>query len=191
MKKFDFRKTFINGLFLALPVLAILYLGFRILLIIEKMIAPFAEKVGVQHLFGELTLTVFALVFLLILFFFLGVLLHINVLRNLNTQVESIAYKLVPQLYKLKSLTTDGDENAFRSGWKPVLLQEDDGWVPAYITEENEKWISVFLPESPDGSSGPIKMLKSETALYKTIDGLKLHAIIHQYGKGMIELDSQ
>lgn len=88
-------------------------------------------------------------------------------------------------------MTTDGDENAFRSGWKPGLLQEGDGWVPAYITKENEKWISVFLPESPDGKNGAVKMLDSGTASYKVIEGIKLHAIIHQYGKGMIELDSK
>lgn len=191
MKQFDFRQTFINGLFLALPVLAILYLGFMVVQVIEKVIAPIAGKIGVQHLMGEITLTIFALVILIILFFILGLLLHVNILRGLNIQVESIAYKLVPQLYELKALTTDDDKASPTSGWKPVLLLEGEGWVPAYITEENEKWISVFLPESPDGKNGTVKILESGTARYKAIEGMRLLAIIHHYGKGMIDLKTE
>lgn len=186
MKKINFKQTFINGLFLALPLLAIFYIGIKIVRIIEEIISPLAQKIGIQHLLGELTLTVFALVILLIFFLILGVLLHMNLLRELNKQLESVAYKLIPRLYKVKALTSENGEQTFSKGWKPILLKDDESWVPAYITEENETWVIVYIPDAPDGISGAIKMLDASGAIYKPIDGFKLHGILHGFGKGMI-----
>ena len=187
MKKFNFKQTFINGLFLALPLLTIFYIGIKIVAIVEKLIAPLAHKFDIQHLLGELTLTFFALIILLILFFILGVLLHLNLLRELNKQVEKVAYRLVPQLYKVKALAYDDDENTFSEGWKPVLLQEDESWIPAYITEENESWLTVFIPDAPSGKDGAVKLIDASSTKYKPIDGFKLRSIIHKFGNGMIE----
>ena len=186
MKKINFKQTFINGLFLALPLLAILYIGFKFVRIIENLISPLAQKIGIQHLLGELTLTVFALIILLIFFLILGVLLHVNLLHELNKQVENVAYKLVPRLYKVKSLAYDNDDQTFSKGWKSIILKEEESWVPAFITEENEMWVTVYIPDAPDGNSGAIKMLDAASVIYKPIDGLKLHSILHGYGKGMI-----
>lgn len=187
MKKINIKQTFINGLFLALPLLAILYIGLKIVGIIEKLISPLAHKIGVQHLLGELTLTIFALIILLIFFLILGILLHANLLRELNYQLENVAYKLIPQLYKVKTLAYDNNDQTFSKGWKPIILKEEEGWVPAYITEENEIWLTVYIPDAPDGNTGAIKMLETSCAIYKSIDGLKLHSILHNFGKGMIE----
>ena len=151
MKKTDFRQTFINGLFLAIPLLAILYIGLKIVRIIEKLITPLAHKVGAQHILGQLTLTIFAIILLLILFFILGILLRVRVMKSLNKQVEEIAYKIMPKLYKLKSLAADDEET---NGWKTVLLLDGDSWTPAYIVAKTEQWITAFLPDAPDGKIG-------------------------------------
>lgn len=188
MKKINIKQTFINGLFLALPMLAIFYIGFKIVRIIETLISPLAHKVGIQRLLGELTLTIFAILILLIFFLILGVLLHVNLLRELNKQVEDVAYKLIPRLYKVKALAFDDDKNTFSKGWNPILLKEDESWIPAYITEENENWITVYIPDAPDGNTGAVKILDVSSAIYKIIDGRKLHSILHNYGKGMIEV---
>jgi uncharacterized membrane protein len=187
MKRINLKQTFINGLFLALPLLAILYFGLKVVGIIEKIISPLANRVGIQHLLGELTLTIFALVILLMIFFILGILLHINVLRDINKQIEAVAYKLVPKLYKVKAFALSDDDDAFTKGWETVLLKDGDSWVPAYITEKSGEWISVFMPESPDGKSGQVKLIEAATTEYKFIDGMKLRSIIHHYGSGMIE----
>jgi uncharacterized membrane protein len=188
MKRINFKQTFINGLFLALPVLALLYLGFKIIRIIEKLISPLANKVGVQHLLGELTLTIFALVILLIVFFILGILLHVNLLRDLNKQVEAVAYKLVPQLYKVKAFALNDESDSFSEGWETVLLKEGKNWVPAYITDASGEWISVFLPQAPDGKNGYIKLIEASSINYKVIDGMKFRSIVHHYGNGIISV---
>lgn len=187
MKKINFKQTFINGLFLALPLLAILYLGIKIIRIIEKVISPIANQMGIQRLLGELTLTIFAILILLILFFILGVFLHLKLLSDLNKQVESLAYKLIPQLYKLKTFAISENEYTSETAWKTVILQEGDDWVPAYITEENEKLITFFIPDAPDGKSGAVKMMDAEKAKFHPVDGRKFHAFMRSFGKGMID----
>ena len=189
MFTFDYKKTFVNGLFLALPALAMLYFGKKTIHTIEKIIDPLANKCGVQHLLGELTLTLFAFATLLILIFILGLLLHFRMLRNLNIQIESIAYKLVPQLYKFKAMAMDIDEddNFPDKNWEHILLLEGDSWIPAYITEVNEQWLSVFIPNAPEGKSGSVKSILLSTAQYKIIKGKKLNSILHHYGQGLID----
>ena len=191
MKKIDFKQTFINGLFLAIPLLAIFYIGLKIINLIEKLITPLANKFGVHRLLGELTLTIFALIILLILIYLFGILLRLKIMNNLHKQVEGIAYKIMPQLYKIRSLATDSDGDGFSQGWRPVILEEENSWTPAYITASTEEWITVFLPEAPDGRNGQIKMLKASATRYKTVDGLKFHGMIHHYGIGMIELKNE
>ena len=187
MSKTNFKQTFINGLFFALPLLGIVYLAIKILGMVETIISPAAEKLGVDRIIGEVTLVVFAIIILLIICWILGMLLQANLLRGVNKQIEEIAYKFIPQLDELKSLAADDDDNTFESGWKTVLLEEGDSWTPAYITEGNEQWLTIFLPEAPDGKSGQLKLLPASAAHYIPIDGIKFRAIVHRYGHGLIE----
>lgn len=187
MKKFNLRQTFINGAFFALPVMALLYLGIKIVHIIEKIIAPTAQKLGIQHLLGQLTLTILAVIILLIACFVLGILLHLKMMQHINRQVENLAYKFVPQLNKLKSFALQDESVAQGNQWKTVLLQEGDSWVPACIIAKGETWTTVFFPEPPDGLSGSIKLISTTLMNYQPIDGRKFYSIIQQYGQGLLE----
>ena len=56
MSQFKFKTTLVRGLALGIPIAVILYVFIRILVVIEKLISPAAEAIGIQRLLGEITL---------------------------------------------------------------------------------------------------------------------------------------
>ena len=175
-----------------MPLGIVVYVLYKFIKLFERIIAPIANKFGVDKIFGEITITLLAILSILVIIFFLGLLMQIEMIRNLRKYVEGWILKFIPSLNHLKVMAVEKMdlENA-TTNWKPILLQKGDQCMPAYIIEENNEWITLALAKAPSTEPKDMLIIKNNSVTYKEITMKQMHDFNKQFGKGYLKLISK
>jgi hypothetical protein len=186
------RETLGRGIALAIPLAIVLYVLYKFMKIFEASIAPLVKKFGVETVFGELTITFFAVLLMLAFVFILGLLMNISLIANMRRVVESWILKFIPSLNHLKLMAADklDLENAV-TNWKPVLLEKGSECMPAYIIEEDADWITLAIAKGSTTEPKDMLIIKKSSVSYREISMKQMHDFNKQYGKGYISLVSK
>jgi hypothetical protein len=181
-----------RGIALALPLAIVFYVLYKFMKIVESAIAPLAKKFSVETVFGELTITFFAVLLMLAIVFILGLLMNISLVVKLRRIVESWILKFIPSLNHLKLMAADklDLENAV-SNWKPILLEKGPECIPGYIIEEDVEWITVAIAKGPTTEPKDMLIIKKSSISYQEITMKQMRDFNKQYGKGYISLVSK
>jgi len=183
------KKIFIRGLTLAVPLAIILYVFGRILEIIKKVIAPVAEKWGIHRLLGDATLTILAILFIALIILFLGFLLRIDSVSKIRQQIEDLILKFVPSLNFLKLMAADKLELAnSQNAWKPVLLFIESRYNAAFIVEEDESMVTLFVSKGTTLKDGEIVTAYKKDILIVPATYEQLNKFSRSFGKGFISV---
>ncbi len=187
--KFSFKKIIVQGVALALPLAIVAYLVIHFLKVFETIISPVAEKAHIETIFGQLTLTVLALLAMLVLVFILGLLMQFSIIVKSSKLAEDVIIKLVPSLNHLKLLAAEklSVEDA-NTEWKPVLVKTDDGFVAAYLIEQSEDLATFSKIVTPGIEPGEIFIKEKKSTKYIEITMTQLLKYNKQFGKGFIAL---
>jgi uncharacterized membrane protein len=133
----------IKGIALGAPLGIALYVLLRFIKIFEKIISPFAKKFEVETIFGEITLSILALLCMLAIAFFLGLLMQLPLISKLGKQLQEVILKMFPSLNHLKLMALEKLEiKNVATNWKPVLIEKGNGFTPAYLIDESTEWIT-------------------------------------------------
>jgi hypothetical protein len=189
MEKFSLKQTVGRGVALALPLSIVIYVVYKFVKIFEQAVAPLAKKLGVDTILGELTMTFFAVLIILVIVFFLGLLMNIDFVARFRKEVESWVLKFVPSLNHLKLMAAEklDLENAV-TGWKPVLLLKGDQYLPAFIVEESGEWIILAMAKAPTTEPKDMLIIKRSSVSYKEITMKQMRDFNKQFGKGYLAL---
>jgi hypothetical protein len=192
MSLFPLKKIVGRGIALALPLSVVLYVLYKFIKILETVIAPVANKFGVDKILGEITLTFFAVLTILAIIFILGLLMNIDFIANLRKVVEDVILNFIPSLNHLKLMAAEklDMENAVTL-WKPILLLKEDQYFPAYLIEENAEWITVAITKAPSTKPDDIMILKKENIQYREITMNEMHGFNKAFGRGYLDLISK
>ncbi|WP_183576906.1 hypothetical protein HDF18_12305 [Mucilaginibacter sp. X5P1] len=191
MNKVKFKTVLGRGLALAIPVAIVLFVFIRIIGILKKAIAPLAADMGIQRIWGELTLTVFAIILIILVILLLGLMMQITLIASIRSRVEDIILKFVPSLNQLKLMAADSlDLDTEENTWRPVLLytKEKAKYNPAFIVEEDEELITLFLCLETNIRKGEILIVNKEKVTITPISFTELHRCSRAAGKGYLEI---
>jgi hypothetical protein len=183
------KKTFIHGLALAIPLAVVGYVFFKIIKIFERIIHPIASKLGIERVLGALTLSVFAIFLLLLLIIMMGLFMKLAFFASLKIELEGIALKLFPWLNQLKVLAANTpDMENVGAYWKPVMVNIEKNYYPAFLIEESQTLVSFFIVKGAKPLEGEMLTTEKSLVTYYPIDGHDIRTVSRQYGKGMIAL---
>jgi hypothetical protein len=189
MGSFSFRQTLIRGITLALPLALVLYVLIRVAGMMEKMIGPIAKKAGIDKILGEVTLTVITILCLVILIFGFGLLMQFAFISSFRVYLQEWILKLVPSLNHLKLIAAEKlDIEDAPNTWKPVLIEKDDQFSPAFIIEETNEWITLIYVKPPSTETHNMVIAKKSSVHYKEITMKQMIQFNKQFGKGYIKL---
>ena len=189
MSKFKFKTILGRGLALAVPLAIVLYVFLRVIEVFKKLIAPVAEKIGVDRVRGELVLTILAIALIILIIVLLGLLMQITVVATVRSQVENIILKFVPSLNQLKLMAADTlDLDTEENTWRPVLLytKEKAKYNPAFIVEEDEEMLTLFICLETNIRKGEILIVNKEKVSTIPISFTDLHKSTRAAGKGFL-----
>jgi hypothetical protein len=189
MAAFSLKRTIGRGVALALPLSIVIYVAYKFLKVFEKLLAPIANKFGVDHILGELTLTFLAVLVILAIIFLLGLLMQIDIIANTRKHVEGWILHFVPSLNHLKLMAVEKlDIENSTTLWKPILLLKGDQYMPAYIIEESGEWITLALAKAPGTEPKDMLITRKSAVSYQDITIKQMHEFNKQFGKGYLSV---
>ncbi|MFI5153011.1 MAG: hypothetical protein ACHQET_06720 [Chitinophagales bacterium] len=183
------KKLFGRGLALAIPLAVVVYVLLKILEVFEKLIKPIAEKLGIDKILGQLTLTILALLLMVVIIFLLGILMQVRFVSTIGRSIDEFVTKLIPSLGQFKAMTAEKLDLENEAGaWKPVMVLHEAKYFPGFVVEEVSDKITLFLVKGNNIQEGEILITsKSEISLV-AIDAHDIHQFSRQYGKGYLAL---
>jgi hypothetical protein len=189
MKKSTFKKIFGQGIALAIPLGVIAYVFVKIIVLFEKLVSPITQKLGIQRILGSLTLLIVAILLLLVLMFILGMLMQLSFVSGYGKTIESTVAKFVPSLNNVQSMVAEklNLQNA-TAGWKPVLLLHENKYQPAFVIEELDDLITIFIMKGVSLDDGEILITSKSEVVTTDITANQIHIFSKQYGKGYLAL---
>jgi len=189
MKKFSLKQTIFSGIALAIPLSIVVYVVYRFFKIFEKAIGPIAKKFGLESILGDLTLTFFSILVMIVIVFFLGLLMRISFIANVRKNIEGWILKFIPSLNHLKLMAAEklDLENA-NMNWKPVLYLRCDQYAPAFIVEENNEWITLATTAPPSTEPKGKLIIKRSSISYLEITLKQMNDFNKHFGKGYLSI---
>jgi len=186
------KKIFGRGLALAIPLAVVGYVCIRLVGIFAKVIRPVAEKIGIDRVLGELTLTIFAVLILLLLVFFLGLLMRISFIAGFGQSIDEAVTKLIPSINELKTMAQEKLNLENESGsWKAVLLLHQEKFLPAFVIEELSDLVTFYIVTGTSLKEGELLITSKNDVRYVPISAADMRLFSRQYGKGYLQLISQ
>jgi uncharacterized membrane protein len=186
MKNKAFRVILADGIALGLTLAVLGYILFKVIEEVRKVIAPIAEKLGIDRFLGGLTLTILALFVIFILVIILGYMMRLSVVSHFRDQLETVLLRFFPFLNRIKAMVADEihRENATNS-WMPVVLQKGGEFIMAFKIEESEHVGVFFCIKGNSPSDGETKTFKKEEYRYVHMDSIVFMQMIRAYGIGL------
>jgi hypothetical protein len=186
-----FKRIFGRGLALAVPVAIVVFVFIRIIGIVEKVILPLAAKLGIEKIWGDITLTLFAIFLIIFLILLFGLLMQITAVSTIRERVEGVIMKFVPSLNQLKLMAADNlDLDTAENTWRPVLLYIKDKakYSPAFIVEEYGEWITLFICTETSTRNGEILIINKAKISLIPITYSELRWCNRAAGKGYLKI---
>jgi hypothetical protein len=183
------KKVFFRGIALALPLVVVGYILKKVMEVFEKLITPIAKQFGVEKMFGEITVTVIAILALAVLVFLLGLLMYLPFVSRYKNHMEEWILKIFPSLNHLKLMAEDKlNIESATAKWKPVLVCKDNQYWPAYIIEEDIEWITLAQIKTPTTEPGSMLIIRKGLISYSPITMDQMHHFNKEFGKGYLSL---
>jgi hypothetical protein len=177
------------GLFLTMAIGVIAYILIKVDDILKKIITPIAHRLKMENMFGELTITILAILAIIILIIVLGFLSELPSFSRYKEKMEDLFLKIYPPLSYLKVMADEKLQvERMKADWKPVLALIDNRYLPSFVIEENEEWITLSVLYVP--KSDPMEILiirKDATQLIPMTTTQMLHNN-RSYGRGHLSL---
>lgn len=176
--KRSIRRVLLTGLAITAP----LYLTFLIIRLVFNVLAGplspvvivFSQRLKIPISDSEWIISVIAVILTLCLFYIVGLVGNYVITKKLLNKFESILFSvpMVKAIYrtikKMVSLFTDSSEQLYE---KVVLVRFPNektrmvGFITGHIILEKEKYVNVFVPTSPNPTSGFLLFIKDSDVI--------------------------
>jgi uncharacterized membrane protein len=187
MKEF-LKTTIVGGLLFLLPVaLVLVILGYAVRLA-AKVVQPISntfhlDRLGVVG--GVGSVTVLAVLMLIIISFVAGILARTIVGRRITRWFEGSLLAGFPQYQLVKSMAEGLAQVESANGVRPALVSIEGGWQIGYLLELlGNGWVVVFLPQAPTPMSGNVMYFPADRVRPLSITMLQAMAIVKRIGVG-------
>ncbi len=189
MKANKTKTNLAMGLFLTLVIGVIAYILIKVDCILNKIITPVAHKLQMENIFGELTITFLAILAIIILVVVLGFISELPSFSRYKGKMENLFLKIYPPLSYFKMMADEKlHVESVRADWKPVLALIDNRYMPAYIIEEDDAWVTLSVLYIPKSDPMVILIVPKDATQLIPRTATQMHYNSRFFGKGHLSL---
>ena len=189
MKANKTKTNLAMGLFLTLVIGVIAYILIKVDGILKIIITPIAHKLQMENIFGELTITFLAILAIIILVVALGFISELPSFSRYKEKMEALFLKIYPPLSYLKMMADEKlHVESVRADWKPVLALIDNRYMPAYIIEEDDEWVTLSVLYVPKSDPMVILIVPKDATQLIPLTATQMHHNNRFFGKGHLSL---
>jgi len=180
------KAVIIGGLFLIIPLLVLIILIKHALELLVPPVRKMVDYFNIHSIFGTATVTILAVLCIVLLCFLSGVLLRRGIINDWGEKMEEQLFFMFPslQMLKYKMISDEDALSVTKKGWQSILLKEDEHYVIAFITNEDEKgFLSLYIPDAPKMDAGEIRLIKKIDCEFREISMKSAMQAISSFGK--------
>jgi uncharacterized membrane protein len=184
------KTTALGGLFVVLPVLLLYMLLGEMLNLVVGLATPIADLFP-KGTFDELTAPFpVAVILLLGVSFVVGLVLRVEIGRNLGGWLEQKVFDRLPLYGALKSLTKAFGEAGEGAAFRPALLAGSDGILElVYVVEDHgDGLLTILVPWAPTAFSGFVKIVRKDRVEMLDTNLAEASRVLSQWGVGIRDL---
>ncbi len=179
------RTLILGGVLFLFPIVILIVIILKALHLVRPVVRKLAGILGIETIFGTATLGLLGIVFILILCFISGYLIHLGLLKKWNSTFEDAVYTFFPSLRRLK-FRFFSEEDDSNDNWISILLKKEKSYHIAFITFKSENGIlSIFIPDAPEISNGEVILIPEADCIYKNIPRQEAMKLLVTFGKGL------
>lgn len=180
------KAIIIGGLFLIIPLLVLIILIKHALGLVVPPVQKMVDYFNIHSIFGAATVTILAILCIVLLCFLSGVLLRKGIINDWGEKMEERLFFLFPslQMLKYKMISDDDTLSVTKKRWQSILLKEDNHYIIAFITNEDDNgFLSLYIPDAPKMDAGEIKIIKRLDCEFVEISMKAAMQAISSFGK--------
>jgi len=181
------RDRLIDGLLLALPLIAVVYLLAHLWSALRRLLEPLAVLAPQGRWLGIAAIDIIAIAALLVVLAALGVFARSGAGRALAESLERLVLRKIPGFLLFKSIAAGFTGEERETGFAPALVAFDDNTVLGFVVEQavGEDTMTVFVPSAPTPAAGSVVLVpRSRVTLLDASTGTAIQ-IVTRLGIGL------
>ena len=185
------KKVFVMGAIIVAIMAVLAYILVIVYIDLAKLVTPLAHSLGIENVFGEITITIVVLLSILILIFITGYLILLPFFSGFRNKLEDFLINIYPPLNYLKVLTDEQLQlNSERANWKPVLALVDGKYCPAFIVEENDEWVTLSIVNVPNSDPIQLSIVEKKSIQFLPVAMKQMLKMNSAFGRGYLSMIS-
>lgn len=187
------RNLFIDGLLLAVPLIAVVYLLVLVVRQIARLFAPLVDLAPQGRWLGVVLIDIVAVAALALALVVLGALARSSMGHSLAGTLEREVLRKIPGFLLFKSVVAGFSSGEHEALLKPALVAFDDYTALGFIVEAdsaNDAMVTVFLPNSPTPTTGNVVLVPDHRVTLLDVPIGSALRVYTRFGLGMRELIS-
>jgi uncharacterized membrane protein len=152
----NFKTILTGGIIFLLPIIVIGFLLDKAIELIQRLVRPITNAIGIQSVGGVAFGTILAIVLLVLVAFLAGLLARTRHGQATFSMLENSILGMLPQLRMARGIVESLDAER-QSEIEVVLVRTDAGLCLGFVLERPDgDWWSVFVPAAPQWTSGAV-----------------------------------
>lgn len=181
-----FKRTFIAGFLLLLPMLIIWVLFSKVWHPLLNLIGKLSDKLHIELFWGVSLLGLVTVLAMVLLCFLLGLVARFAVVTSFHRWVDKHLLQFMPGYEYVRAMLQERLGVTDQGEQHNVLVFVNGSWQPALLVEERHGWLVVFVPLVPASNAGTIHIIQSARAKKTGLSPLDFRSSIQQFGKGLL-----
>lgn len=185
------RTTVIGGALFLLPIFVVIFVTAKVFGLMGGLTDPLARALGVERIAGIAVthvITVFALV---LLAFAAGLFARTQAGQAALAWIREGVAATFPQFSLLQDVAQRLGNDANAEDIPVVLVPTDAGWTLGLLLEAQGEWHAVYIPGSPQISSGSVSYAHASQVHRTDLTLKQLWTMLRGRGKGSAEVYRQ
>ncbi len=180
-----FLRLLTIGLFFVLPFIIIALLGSKVLHALKPLANKIANTFDLHTIFGEATVLIICIMIVVSICVLCGYFIQKGIFTKWSNSIEEQLFIHFPSIQVLKYRMIKNQGKVINEFWQAIIIEEDGKYNIAFITEETERFITLYVPDAPRIDAGEVRYLKKESATYYPISMRRAMAALYNFGKGI------
>lgn len=179
------KTTLIGGLIFLIPFVIIVSVLGKAIKTIIAVARPLEKIVPLESIGGIAVIHILAVLLLVLLCFLAGLAARSTLGRHAFSWLDSKLIMLIPGYSFIKGFTGTMESDESKKVMKPVLAKLDDQTLLGFEVERlSDGQVVVFLPGSPDITSGTVAYMTEDRIERLDIDFAETYKILRALGRG-------
>jgi uncharacterized membrane protein len=183
------NNTLFGGVFFLLPLLVLLYVAKEAWTFFQKLGDILTKYLGIETLAGMASKSIMAVVLILMLCFFSGLLARWSIASLFRQQIESTLQRFIPHYDYYRAIVEQKLKlTAQEVPSRPtVLVRQLGGWQPGVLVDTYPSGEQVvFLPGSPKTTDGTVLVVGSDDIRQLDMPESALYDVLLKNGAGLL-----